>query len=276
MKSIVSAFAAMSAALVSCGGGELSNGEEDQALAPGRSAYVTAARDRRECPAPTCGGWFLSEVNRSQAAVHVPALDFARSGLDEAAIAVALHAGDGELLLRGSLAAAAFEVTEAYRGLPGVVPAAGETIYRLEPGSASAWTAKRLNTGGAESCDSITVDRAARPWVDKSFVAERLLNYSGLVSASVRSAQLVASQVFLRLPLQRDPCPAQRVPACADGQSNVFTRTDDLCVVPDGCATPATCATPAPECDPGYVPTSWPSAPDACPTYRCDPEFAAR
>src|SRR5262245_31897030 len=48
----------------------------DDQISEKNPAYVTLKRDVRRCAAPLCGGYFITEVNRTREAQYVSGLEF--------------------------------------------------------------------------------------------------------------------------------------------------------------------------------------------------------
>lgn len=292
--------------LVGCGVSEVEVGPEGDALAESEDGlsqrsrtYVAVRRDYRKCAYPYCGGYWVHDVNRRRLNErYVREIDFSASGLSEHDVQLALGAADGELVLRGKLGpidsatkTQAFLASEAWRGLPGVTVQPGDVFYRAQPRSPAITCvaapcpteqATKLNSTARTYFSSYSVDQAAKPLVDKSWLIGRIQNHGALVAGAVVNGGwfaggfekvLSANQVFIRLPEIIGPCPLTRFPPCPSGEAEVFSRTPDRCIVPSGCVTPHYCAAYIPGCDEGYTLVSWRSGPYGCDAYACDPSF---
>ena len=137
----------------------------------------------------------------------------------------------------------------------------------------------RLDTKAAT--DPIT-DGAAT-LVDGTWVARQALAHDAIVAGTFQDGEqfpggpelvLAAQQVFLRLPVNDDPCPMIKIAACPDGQILTYTRTADRCVIPAECVVPGMCIALVPVCADGYTLQSWPAGKFACSGYACDPTFS--
>jgi hypothetical protein len=273
--------------------------EEAEISAFSRS-YVTIRRDFRKCISPLCGGYWVRDVNRKAPTErYVSALDFELAAFSESDIAVALEAGEGELLLRGKLSEKepTYEtrkliVYEAYRGLPGVKVAAGDLYYRAmrrDPeilcitAPCNNDIAYKLNSTQETDFTSYSVEDAALPLVDQTWLVREVQDRNAIVTARFSPGAelpggpervLHASQVFLRIPYGSAPCPLVKPVACSAGEVHAYERNADRCVLPTSCVTPGMCLMGIPSCAEGYVLQSWTSAPHACPAYSCEPAFA--
>ena len=223
------------------------------------------------------------------------ALDFAQSGLSAEDVAKAEGAGRGELVLRGKLGSTGrdgyrtFIVTEAYRGMPGVQPLAGQSFFKASSLGIKCITAPcfseealKLNTTQKTRFASYSVARASRPLVDQEWLTRRVAGHDAIVAAAFITGQtfpggadkiLDASQVYLRLPEQSGPCPVMKLAACPEGQDWAWERNEDRCVLPMGCVESGACAAYVPACDDGYTLQSWSGGMFACSVYACDPTF---
>lgn len=260
--------------------------------------YVTFTRDFRKCMAPMCGGWWVTDVNRANPTPrYVSGLDFAGANLDEATVAKALEGGDREVVLRGKLGAEEsrfhtrpFLVTDAWRGMPGVVATAGQNFYKVEAVEITCFKAPcpsmkatKLNTGGGTLIDALSVADASLPRVDQEWLKNRLQLHGAIASAKVVNGAYIsgsyekvlsASQVFVKLPESIGPCPLRPIAQCPEGKIHSFSRTADRCEVPGGCVTPGYCALYVPSCPEGYTLQSWSGGQFACQVYACDPAWS--
>ncbi len=273
-------------------------GEAQSDLGTKVQSYVIARRDYRKCIYPMCGGWFVQDVNRKHPREeYVADLDLSGSGLSKNDIERVRGAARSELVLKGKLTEVNpktgfrnFKVTEAYRGMPGVEVAAGDTFYRaetMEPqrlcftAPCNNEVATKLNSRQETEFTGYTLERASRAHVDQAWLINRVQFHGAIVAGSLRPGALLsggfetildASQVFIRLPEGVGPCSTAPEKACGDGLVSMYTRSADRCVVQEACGMPAFCLMMVPTCDPGYVLQGWMST-TGCPQYACDPEF---
>ncbi len=270
--------------------------DSGESLSAYQRSYVTARRDYRKCMFPMCGGWYVADVNRKHVREeYVKSLDFGPSGLSAEDVGRAQGAGDGELILRGKLGPKerdgyrTFRVDEAWRGMPGVQPVAGEEFYMASSSGMTCITAPcfseralKLNSTAKKAFSSYSVARASRALVDQEWLIDRVAHRDAIVAASMLKGQLFpggrglvldASQVYLKLPEQAGPCPMMKLAACPDGQAWSFERNADRCALPVGCIDAGGCAAYVPSCDEGYTLQSWTGGMFACSVYACDPTF---
>ncbi len=271
----------------------------DEGLSATKASYVVLRHDDRKCMAPLCGGFWIRDANRpTQKETYVSALDLSQSGLDDGDVAKVTGASPSELVLAGKLGPVekahgtrTFVVTEAYRGMPGVVAASGETFYQAHDRTPAIQCiaapcnneiAEKLNFSSSFGFTTLSVTRAAKPFVDQAWLARSVLARDAIVSATTHDGAkhaagyekvVDASQVFVRIPSAVGPCPTFPLHQCPAGQVNVWTRSADLCRIPAGCATPGICPLYVPACAAGYALTSWQSAPSACSAFACEPTF---
>jgi hypothetical protein len=272
--------------------------ETDDLSASSRS-YVTLTHDARKCMSPVCGGYWVKDVNRKTAAQYVSGLDFSASGLDQAVVDVVLAAPPEELVLRGKLGPVesahntrAFLVSEAYLGMPGMTPAAGEVFYQAKDRSPTIScfaapcpneAATKLNATAKTYFSGYSVARAAAVLVDQDWLIERINHDGAIVAAKIVDGQafpagkeqvLDASQVYLRADAVKGPCPAFKLAACPKGQVWTYTRDQDLCLHPDKCVLDAGCPSlQPPKCASGYDVASYRIDAPSCVHLSCDPGF---
>lgn len=262
-----------------------------------KDSFVTLRADMRKCLAPLCGGYYVKTANGTKTETYVSGFDFSVSGLSDADQAKVAEAPAGELVIKGHLGKADSKyhvsklvVVEAYRGMPGMVAGDGETFYQasdrtpaiecfVAPCNNEIGTT--LNKKGSFDFTRLSVDRAAFGFVDKAWLAGRVLRHGAIVSANLVDGDklaggaekvLDASQVFIRIPDSIGPCPKGPEVLCAMGLERAYTRNADRCEVFAGCVKPAICPLFMPACQPGYSLVSWEGT-SGCKQYTCDPTF---
>jgi hypothetical protein len=270
------------------------------ALSVSSDAYVTVARDPRDCIGPRCGGFWVRRVNACAREVYASKLDLAALGWTAELEAQVLTAPPADLVLRGHLGPAdpihgtrPLVVREAYRGMPGVRAADKDVVFAVTPRTPHVecitapcpqWTAQPLNEGvsAVVTFDRVDVDAAAEPLVDTAWLTARVESHGALAAGSMvagdtfpggRERVLTSRQVFLRLPDVSGPCPMAPIAACDDGQVMTFTRSVDRCLVAAGCVARGICPAYRPACAAGYTLVSWASGANGCAAFACDPAF---
>ena len=240
-------------------------------------------------------GYYVHDVNRTTLnEKHVTGFDFTGANLDADAIADALGAADGELVLHGKLGPTdshgnrAFLVTEAYRGMPGFTPTSDATYYFAAPRSPqiTCFTAPcndemstKLNSTSTTSFTSLDVSAATATRSDPVWLADHALASGVVAGKFVKGAHeaggydsvLAASQVFVKLPVTEGACP-QFVVDCGS-QTPTYTRDANRCEIFASCVDHGPCSQLVPSCPAGYTLASWPTAPNACPAFACDATF---
>ncbi len=289
--------------IVACGGGSESLDEVSDGLSTAARSLVSVRRDARKCAAPACGGYFVRSLNSaSSAETYVARFDYTPSGFDSAAIAQVEGAPAEDLVLYGKLSAVdpkthvrTLLVTDAYRGLPGVAPAATDSFLSVTDKSGSVQcvaspcmnqTANRCNgtSATAKAFSDYSVEGASKAFVDQDWLVASVKRGAALVAGSiVQGAKdgaaarevLAASQVYLQLPAGTGPCNKLVVqPNCAANEVVVYTRDENRCLYPAGCAVQGPCPQMQPACEPGYTLQSWKAGPNACNHSVCDPTFS--
>lgn len=288
---------------VACGGPgldqELDSADgEGEAISSSSPAYVTLRHDMRRCISPVCGGYWLQDLNRTTAEVYVSALDFSRSGLDEATIQLVRETPLEDLVLRGQLgprdagfSTRPLRVLGAWRGLPGITRNPSDRFYsvraNIPPIQCIAAPCNNdnstlLNRGTRRTFTGVEVTQVLRPFVDPAWVVGRVEHAGALVAGHFESGQtfpagteslLVATQVYVQLPDVQGPCAYPPVQQCPEGLINVWGRNADRCQYPTGCAQPLLCPQFIPNCAEGYTMDSFPAQPGGCPAFVCDPTF---
>jgi hypothetical protein len=275
-------------------------GETEDAISTRTAAFVTLTRDTRRCIAPLCGGYWVTDVNKTNAPVYVSGFDFSESGLDEQSILHVQESLPEELVIRGRLGRKERQfdtrplvVLEAYRGLPYVSVAAGDWFYSVSSNDPpitcitapcnNDWATRLNRRFGPISFTGVSVANALRSFVDDEWLVNRIERGGALVAGQIVEGAsfpggpetiLEASQVFLRLPESPGPCPQIRFPPCAEGFVRPTDRNGDRCVLPAGeCVPEVACPEITASCDEGYQAVGWTGA-DGCSAYACDPSFA--
>jgi len=277
---------------------ETASAEAD--LSPYSLSYVTLRQDARKCKAPLCGGFWVKDVNRNWAERYVSGLDFSESGLTADLIGRVQGAPAGELVIRGRLGAREPEfgtrkllVYQAYRGMPGVQPLAGDLFFAAENRDPpiQCFTAPCpnevafvLNSYEAYAFDGYQVGLAARLHVDQQWLVDRVSQHGAIAAALfVRGEQypggyaylLDASQVYLDVADMTGPCPAVKLAQCPEpGSEWTYTRDEKLCLLPQACSTNDNCPSlQPPPCEEGYSVSAWPTNSPGCMRFACDPSF---
>eukprot|EP01132_Coremiostelium_polycephalum_P003066 gene3066-3834_t len=235
-----------------------------------------------------CGGYFLTKVNTNEERIYVSKIDI--SGISGN---VSLPDFDdqkdiilGGYLVNGEPKFKHLKVVEYTRSIPlkdNSVDSTSSKIryYGLEeskptPGSKTdclKYTLVELNTGAVSYINSYkdqyrgTISALDTQWLDYTITG------TALVSGVVNNKVLNIDRVFVQLPDPETKCPELPLAKCLAGFSTVYSRDEKRCLVFEGCAKPGVCTLGIPVCDPGYNLTSFPSKPNVCPQYYCDPAF---
>ncbi len=271
--------------------------EEAGELGTSTRSYVTFRHDLyRRCAWPRCGGLFVSDVNRaSPREEYVLGWDFSESGLSAEAQADVEGAAGGELIVYGKLGRVQsngfrkFVVTTAWRGMPGVVFNPNDTFYRVEGVDIRCITAPcpslratKLHTTARTMFNDLDVKPAALPGVDRNWLTFRVTDGDALVAGKFVNGNQVgvgvekvleASQVFVKLPDMTRSCGRPFIPTCPAGQTVIWSRDANRCLMPAGCGGGGACAAVVPSCADGYELFSWTGGPFACTQHVCDPAF---
>jgi len=305
MKTLLS-WAVLAVAVVATGCGptdaQLSDFDEDTAvngaeLGTSTRTYVRLRRDMRRCVSPMCGGYYVHDVNRATLREeYVSGLDFSTSGLSDEVQADVFNAADGEVVLYGKLGPTEprfqtrpFIVTSAWRGMPGVAAAAGESFYKTQAMNVQCFAAPcptlkatKLHSTAATLATGLDTSRASLRLVDDAWLADQVMNKGALVAGKFRPGNtpginrelvLDVSQVFVKLPNVTQSCPRTAMMQCPAGKTAAMQRNADRCIMPAGCVDPGFCAAYVPSCEPGYSLVSWSGGRYACQQYACDPDF---
>jgi len=271
-------------------------GQEDDAISASARAYVTLRRDVRKCASPKCGGWFVKDVNKKNPTErYVSSLDFGNANLDDASIAEVQDAPDGEVVVRAKLGpldasgTRSLLVWEAYRGMPGFVPASGDAFYAVSArdpqiqcftAPCDNLSAKKLNSTSTTNFTRTEIELDHR--IQTSWLEKRVNEDDAIVVGSIKKGDhfaggyehvLEANQVLLKLPEMEGPCPQFKLAACPDGQTRTYTRSPDRCILPDACVDTHACPLLVPNCGDGYTLVSYPTSPSGCPSFTCDPTW---
>lgn len=282
--------------LTACGGAAIDDFSADELSMYSRS-FVSLRRDERRCPSPACGGYWAKDLNRTAAERYVSGLDFGPSGLDAASISEVTSAPAEEVALRARLGPAdgrgyrKLLVYEAYRGMPGVRAAAGDSFFKAADRNPRITcfaapcpnlTATSVNIGGSRYFSNFDAGAAAKAHVDQEWLVSRAQIRGAVVAGKMVDGVkypggfekvLSMSQVFVRLPEAMGPCPKSLVRKCEDGAVETYDRTADRCLVQTGCAKTTAACQARPACEAGYRLETWNALPNGCEAFACDPAF---
>jgi len=252
-------------------------------------SYVLARRDTRKCAYPACGGYFVREMNAPAGSeIYVRDFEFDDAGLDTDSIKNLKAASPDEWAFLGVFGVEddsgtmSFLVDEAFQGMPGVRPAAGESFSLVEAANVACirepcpnLVATELNSDRQLYLHAVDASNSARTLVDQRWISHSVAANRAIAAAAPvvvnDETRLNASQVYLRLPFREDPCPRVAVPVCENQESNIFVRNDSRCLIPQGCAVVDPSPGAAPPCDEGYTQVSW-IGPEGV-EFACDPAF---
>jgi hypothetical protein len=262
--------------------------------------YYAASKETGDCRIAPCGGYTLARLNTRGTVSTVRGLDFSSAGFDAGTIHAIEDAPAGELVLYGAIGYApsglptgTFVVVSAYRGMPGIRPPPDDAFYvvhdRKPPieclvAPCDNEIADLVETDRSRAFTTVSVARASAPYVDQSWLADRVLHHGAVVAGHFRDGAkepggyeqvLDAGQVFVELPDRGGPCllPHQ---LCAEPSRPTYTRDVDRCLVFQGCIARGPCLPGLPpRCAEGYALSHWPAAGPSCVDYVCDPAFLA-
>jgi hypothetical protein len=247
-------------------------------------ASLSTSQDRYVLLRPEAQGFTVHELNRG---TEVTVADVQLSVADDEVDRLVRSAPDGELVVRGHLdamptetRAPVFVVSEAYRGMPGMAVGRGDSFFTVNgfdctSDGCSRLVATWLNLTEPMEAGTLNLTQAAKPFVDAAWLRERVLAHGALVAATLSGNELVASQVFVRLPDALGPCPTVAAASCTGSTVPTFAREAGRCLLPTGCSEPGECLMRLPVCEPGYTLHSWMAGSPACPAYACDPSFVS-
>lgn len=266
------------------GGGGETIARSTSSLEPGtqqpgiaESIYVTVQAEFDRCsPIAFSGLAWIREVNEHRRPMLV-ALD--ESGLTRTAVEQTAGAPEGALVLRGVLGGddadgtrlRTFTALEAWRGMPDVEAGAESAYVRVEMHEGNI-VAAFLNGDRRHEVRSVSVDHAALPFVDRDWLASRVMSHYGLLAGVFDRDVVEVTQVFVHLPDVPGPCPELRI-RCEPGTVPTYERDANRCLIPAGCVQRGRCPMYIPSCQAGYDLQRWPSRPSACDAFACDPSF---
>lgn len=211
--------------------------------------------------------------------------------LDEVALKTALAApGDAILFgkvssgLTGASRRGVFEVSGAWRALPGVLPVKYGGVYAAAPVSLNCFAdpcptleLTELNGKSILGVDGVNLARTLKAYVDEPWLQEQIRAGRTLLAGEQTGKGLGfdAAALYLRLP-ERVQCAQIRPPNCSLTKRSepTFIRSG-RCTFFDQCVTPGPC--PAnfvlPTCEKGYREVRFNEAPNACERLICEPDF---
>jgi len=269
-------------------------GETNSALKRSPVKFVTAERDLRKCFQGPCGGWFLTDANDPAALpVYVASLTFLTKELEQNADQLE-GAGPGDLILQGRSTgqlAPNFEVSAAWRALPGGSARKGDLLYQLQDGGESCggfWCRPKvvflLNATVGTYVEGFGLElqqNVHAPWVSDRVAQGRAMALGNFGKGNSFDT-FSGSRVFLQLPERRD-CPQIKPPSCGAAAATkdpvklaTFTLDENRCLFFAACEEQTVCPVNVvrPSCSAGYLEREFLAAPCACPLLSCDAAWA--
>jgi hypothetical protein len=241
--------------------------------APPVDIYVAVEGCSAQAGEKCVGGSTVRQINTTT--TWLVTLDL--SSLDDAAIEQANGGGTaliflGQLGMRGPTGLATFTVEDAWRGLPDVEPPAGDAVVTIASKD-GVLAAEPVDGTGESRLETASLTDFAPELVDPAWLTTRVLDHGALVAATIEGATLHADQIYVHLPDVAGPCRLPWRAQCGEGERATVRRDADRCFAPTGCVHPGGCPLYQPVCLPGYSLSAWPSLPEGCPVFVCDPAF---
>jgi hypothetical protein len=232
----------------------------------------------KACTTTTCSGdYWVRELDGARGDLQVSALDV--SGVPRTALAQALGAESGEVVLRGQFGPApsganvsAFIALEVWRGLPGVNPASSDSYSSIEKANGQL-VANVLDGTEKATLETLSLSAFVPLDVDMAWLGARVLEHGALVAGRLNGTALEAEQVFIRLPDVIGPCPDYQID-CRD-EAPTYSRDDNRCLIPTGCVVAQDCPLDV-DCRAGYRAVLWRVQPAGCASFACDPAFLSQ
>ena len=150
---------------------------------------------------------WVSAIHSEASPLYVSDLDLSKSGVDAATEAQVRNAPAEDLLFKGRVATdkqglRKLLVKDAWRGMPGVVPAASDTLFGVAARSpqqtclaapCNNQIATEVASGKNTDLTRVTVQRAAKASVDQQWLQNRVVSYGALVAAHLAAGQKLAA-----------------------------------------------------------------------------------
>lgn len=244
------------------------------------SVYVMleAARDRCDQRSSCMLAWAREpNTDRPPRLVWLDERALDRDTLDQMA-----GASDDQLVLRGTFGeertgpehadrARTFTAVEAWRAMPDIAAQPGAAYVLVDtvgPVHVAAW----VDTSRRQAIGWLSVTAASAALVDGGWLSSRVFSHQAIVAGTFDGMTLEASQVYVHLPDAPGPCPDLTM-VCPGNLITTYERDDNRCLVPTACVRPGICPMYLPACETGYDRAAWPTTPNGCSAFACDPAF---
>eukprot|EP01133_Synstelium_polycarpum_P011603 gene11603-13545_t len=254
--------------------------EEDVDSGISQVVYYTIRRDNRLCI--NCTGYLFTKANSgSQGAddLDVKVIIPPWEEFDQTLIS-----DDPEsVVVSGSYDSATktFTATSVFKAmsLPGTTPTGKLYFIRQSPFLCRGSLCRGPHaTNINDRTDSFDLgnfmDRYPRiNFIDVAWYRLQITTGKAMMQLDHTSNSNTNTRTFVRLPAP-NACPMMKPGRCPAGQTNVFSRSSDRCLGPDGCFPIRPCPASAPACLQGYSLFSYPSRlSQGCSKFYCDPSF---
>eukprot|EP01133_Synstelium_polycarpum_P001126 gene1126-1287_t len=259
------------------------------------SAYHWTFRPTNiQCFVPPCDQFLLQKVNTNEDEVAITkfVFDTTNSLINKSDV---LDAPTGSVVVFGVFQGTQwpghykFRIVSYYRALPftGITSIPTGRFLRFANSGIVCITqpcptvaAIELNTGVERLIFGYGSPYTNLPLFDNAWLHEAMFDTQAYAYAILQAnigADNSASieRAFVNLPDPTNPCPPIAWPSCTKqaGNTPVYTRDTNRCIVSDGCTIAGACIKSIPSCEPGYTLVSHISRPFACPAYFCDADF---
>jgi len=265
--------------------------------------YFLISKDVGVCPSTQCGGFWIQEVNIDQLR-YVRSLNFSTAGDLNSSVVDLSDLSDyilyGHTGNKDKDDTVQLFVVQVYRALP-VTTTTTETVnyFKIAKGNPPVpcsldtpcnlnYIAQNLSTTQEIYFNSVNNAAAEVGFVDVAWLSFREL-LTDLHGALVQgdfglvpmhpldgfAVVLNVTKIYVSLPDPYPACVIEPPPPCAAGKVPVYKRLDTRCLQVEGCVTPGPCPLFLPGCEAGYTLREWPSAPNGCSSFACDPSFVS-
>ncbi|KAK5579937.1 hypothetical protein RB653_009626 [Dictyostelium firmibasis] len=266
--------------------------------------YYTFREDERKCASPECGGLFLKKINSPEDEIYVSSYMMVNANLNPTSIE-----DDKNIIVSGYVMPS--DEGDGYNGffLKGIhqrmiIPKLGDNVESpskatniitresdsyyflsnhstecIDTDSCPIYKSLKINSKESTNFSTYTEPYTTSvPLLDLKWFNSRLIKehvesiYVGsIVLGTIEANQLSITEIFINIEDPVFPC-KKNTNYCSTLHIPTFSRSSDRCPIFEGCVLRKPCHLAIPSCPKGYKSYSYPSHPNGCLKYYCDPE----
>ncbi|EGG18233.1 hypothetical protein DFA_03720 [Cavenderia fasciculata] len=245
-------------------------------------SFYLIEKDERKCPKPKCGGYFISMLNEmggEKTYVSELSTDPKLNGPMEIAEGRQMI-GYGYTNRPSSRHYMEMVVIKIFISIQITISKNPHAQYYMIDSTKCLkppcpMVTHLLNQGTDSHIKSIKNPFMSIPNIDEEWMTSRLYGMDDLhsiVQMTENDKKYTMTGMFIQVPDPIIPCPKVQ-DKCHGKEINVYSLDSNRCPVWMHCTMPTNCHVPMPKCQDGWDLHSFPSHPNGCLKYYCNPDF---